>query len=105
MNLQPRIDELLSFFEFEHLPAHLQDVSRPFGELAAQVAERNPASFETVEALRKLLESKDCAVRAALLASRKVMVCGVDCHEGDANCNGYCKGEADRPPAWKDPES
>lgn len=29
----------------------------------------------------------------------KVMVCGVDCHQGDANCNGYCTGKTDHPPA------
>ncbi len=28
----------------------------------------------------------------------KVMICGVDCHPGDKNCNGYCTGSADRPP-------
>lgn len=28
----------------------------------------------------------------------KVMVCGVDCHMGDANCNGYCEGKAENPP-------
>lgn len=29
----------------------------------------------------------------------KVKVCGVDCHQGDAACNGYCTGKVDRPPA------
>ena len=29
----------------------------------------------------------------------KVMICGVDCRQGDANCNGYCTGKADSPPA------
>lgn len=29
----------------------------------------------------------------------KVMVCGVDCHRADANCNGYCTGKAENPPA------
>lgn len=27
----------------------------------------------------------------------KVMVCGIDCHKGDENCNGYCTGKAPRP--------
>jgi len=30
---------------------------------------------------------------------KQVMICGVDCHQGDANCNGYCTGKADHPPA------
>lgn len=29
---------------------------------------------------------------------RQVMICGVDCHQGDANCNGYCTGKTDDPP-------
>ena len=29
---------------------------------------------------------------------KKVMICGVDCHTGDANCNGYCTGKAEHPP-------
>lgn len=31
--------------------------------------------------------------------SKQVMICGVDCHQGDANCNGYCTGKAAHPPA------
>lgn len=30
---------------------------------------------------------------------KQVMVCGVDCHQGDSNCNGYCTGKADSPQA------
>lgn len=26
----------------------------------------------------------------------RIMVCGVHCHQGDANCNGYCQGKAYR---------
>lgn len=57
---------LLQFFKYDHLPAHLQDISKPFGELAAAIAERLPRNPERTTALRKLLESKDCAVRAQL---------------------------------------
>jgi hypothetical protein len=28
---------LLQFFAYEHLPPHLQEVSKPFGELAQQI--------------------------------------------------------------------
>jgi hypothetical protein len=58
-------EHIAQFFTFAHLPPHLQEVSRPFAELAAKVVElpRNP---ERTVALRKLLESKDAAVRAAL---------------------------------------
>jgi hypothetical protein len=29
---------------------------------------------------------------------KKVKVCGVDCRQGDASCNSYCTGGADRAP-------
>lgn len=58
--------ELLAFFSFEHLPQHLQEISEPFAVLAESVFQRAPEKSETTAALRKLLEAKDCAVRAAL---------------------------------------
>lgn len=57
---------ILEFFKFDHLPPHLQEVSAPFAVLAEQVARRAPDNEETTVALRKLLEAKDAAVRAAL---------------------------------------
>lgn len=58
-------EPLLQFFAYAHLPPHLQEVSKPFGELANHLLTlpRNP---ERTVALRKLLEAKDCAVRAVL---------------------------------------
>ena len=61
----PAVQQLLRFFEYSHLPQHLQDVSRPFNELASSIA-AGPQNAETTTALRKLLEAKDCAVRAYL---------------------------------------
>lgn len=60
------IDHVLRYFECDHLPAHLQAVSAPFRDLAQRVAKLHPDSRETTVALRKLLEAKDAAVRAAL---------------------------------------
>jgi hypothetical protein len=57
---------LLQFFKWEHLPAHLQVVSKPFQELALQITNTLPKNPERTTALRKLLEAKDCAVRAQL---------------------------------------
>lgn len=59
-------EALLRYFAWEHLPPRLQGVSRPFADLAAEMAGRLPAGPERTVMLRKLLESKDCAVRAAL---------------------------------------
>lgn len=64
--LHPATEKLLSFFAFAHLPEHLQSVSKPFSELAQMVAYELPGCAEQIVALRKLLEAKDCAVRAAL---------------------------------------
>lgn len=59
-------DRLLRFFGWQHLPPQLQGVSRPFAELATRLCETLPPNPERTVALRKLLEAKDCAVRAAL---------------------------------------
>lgn len=108
--------EVMMFFSYEHLPAHLREVSRPFCELAqsmvgttdavevidgrliatsdayALAAPRNTEAHwvglklaaarrvltrgegtsadRLCHALRKVLEAKDCAVRAAYLAAQ-----------------------------------
>ena len=59
-------EPMLKYFTFDHLPEHLQVVSSKFWDLACHlcaVLERSP---ERTVALRKLLESKDAAVRAAV---------------------------------------
>lgn len=60
------VAHVLRFFTFAHLPAHLQEISAPFTALAYRVARKAPTNPETTVALRKLLEAKDAAVRAAL---------------------------------------
>lgn len=55
---------ILRYFQFEHLPDRLRIVSRPFCDLAYQTAKDLPQGPEVAAALRKLLEAKDCAVRA-----------------------------------------
>jgi len=60
------MDRMLQFFEYEHLPPFLQEISKPFGDLARQMVETLPANAERSAGLRKLLEAKDCAVRAKL---------------------------------------
>jgi hypothetical protein len=59
-------DRMLQFFAYEHLPPHLQEISKPFGELAHQIVVNLPANAERTAGLRKLLEAKDCIVRAKL---------------------------------------
>lgn len=69
--MHPSIPALLRFFDYSHLPPHLQEVSKPFEELAHKLAHDLDtydigAGAQLNRALQKLLESKDCAVRAAL---------------------------------------
>lgn len=59
-------EHILQFFQYAHLPAHLQQVSAPFCELANHIATTLPRNPERTVALRKLLEAKDAAVRAWL---------------------------------------
>lgn len=63
--MHPSTAAILAYFDYGHLPPPLQEVSASFHELAHKVA-AGPADPETTVALRKLLEAKDCAVRAAV---------------------------------------
>lgn len=58
--------DILKFFAYEHLPEKLQVVSKPIGDLAREMVATLPPSAELSAGLRKLLEAKDCLVRAAL---------------------------------------
>lgn len=59
-------EAILQFFEFAHLPTHLQTVSQNFHALAQHIVDNLPRNPERTVALRKLLEAKDAAVRAAI---------------------------------------
>jgi hypothetical protein len=65
--------KILAYFKYEHLPFRLQKISKPFSDVAHKVATNhlghesdgnNADISETITSLRKLLEAKDCAVRA-----------------------------------------
>jgi hypothetical protein len=67
----PATTQLLRWFEFDHLRPGLREISEAFHDLAHNLAddpliEQGP---ELTTALRKLLEAKDCAVRAAIAAA------------------------------------
>lgn len=66
---------MLRNFHYAHLPEKLQAVSKPFFYLAESIVHRcsesNPDYMqveETISALRKLMEAKDCAVRSQITA-------------------------------------
>jgi len=56
----------MKYFAYQHLPAHLQEVSKPIGDLATLMDETLPDGAEKSAGLRKLLEAKDALVRAKL---------------------------------------
>ena len=62
-----RVPNTLRYFDFEHLPAGpLRDTSSQCHSLAEAMAASLPEGPELSAGLRKLLEAKDCFVRAAL---------------------------------------
>lgn len=62
----PEVIDVLRFFEFSHLPPHLQHISRMCAELAHAMAEDLPSTPQLRVGLHKLLEAKDAFVRASL---------------------------------------
>ena len=81
------VEPMLQFFSYDHLPPAIAAISKPFCDLAhaiasgRQIGDEDEAGNITMEAalcprnpertvaLRKLLEAKDCAVRAVLYKS------------------------------------
>jgi hypothetical protein len=64
MNEQhPSTAAILRHFTYDHLPEHLQEVSRPICELAQEMTAKLSGP-ELTAGLRKLLEAKDALVRA-----------------------------------------
>ena len=69
--MNPASERMLEHFKFAHLPEHLASVSKLFAELAVVLAENLDSDkpivgAEVTTGLRKLLESKDCFVRARI---------------------------------------
>jgi hypothetical protein len=56
---------ILKHFAWKHLPPELAAISKRFHDLAHDLADLLPSGPELSAGLRKLLESKDCAVRTA----------------------------------------
>ena len=60
-------DPMLRYFACAHLPEGImRDIASTFQGMARDLVVRLPRTPERTVALRKLLESKDAAVRAAL---------------------------------------
>jgi hypothetical protein len=63
-------EEILKHFTYDHLPEHLQRYSAPICIVAQNMAAELDGP-ELTAGLRKLLEAKDCFVRAAIDKARE----------------------------------
>lgn len=64
--MDPEGSPIMRYFTYEHLPLNLQQISKAFSIIAWTMEDKLPNGPEKSTALRKLLEAKDAAVRAAL---------------------------------------
>lgn len=60
------MNRLMQFFKYDHLPEKMKTVSAPCCDLAKMMDEMLPEGPEKTVGLRKLLEAKDCFVRATM---------------------------------------
>lgn len=64
----PATEQVLRWFDFDHLPPDLSVISERTALLAHDMTNELPDGPELTTGLRKLLEAKDCFVRAAVAA-------------------------------------
>ena len=66
--LHPSTLEVMQWFEYKHLPPNLQETSKYFHHVAWAIASScYEGGAENTYCMRRLLEAKDCAVRARKL--------------------------------------
>ena len=61
---QHPLEPMMKWFKYDRLAPHLQEVSKEFFDLAVGICDKVKPGPERTVALRKLLESRDAAVRA-----------------------------------------
>jgi hypothetical protein len=66
LSRHPATQAIMRYFEYDHLPKGLQPFSQPVHVLAHAMLDVLDDGPELTAGLRKLLEAKDCFVRAAL---------------------------------------
>lgn len=65
-NRHEAIKALARYFDFEHLDEPMRGISESCADLAQEMLDELGDSAELTMGLRKLLEAKDCFVRAVL---------------------------------------
>lgn len=71
INRHPSEEAVLRFFEYDHLPEPLKSVAARCAVLATNMADFIESDPELTVGLRKLLEAKDCFVRAVVVSVNK----------------------------------
>lgn len=73
MSRHPSVEHIVQFFDSAHLPEHLASVATKFenlkDDLLNDIATDTP---EVAAGFRKLLEAKDCFVRAAVAVKKQL---------------------------------
>jgi hypothetical protein len=64
--LHPGTRHFIKLFAYDHLPEHLQKLSKPCHDLAMEMIKQSMCGQELSAGLRKLLEAKDCFVRSLI---------------------------------------
>jgi hypothetical protein len=68
----PAVNDIMQWFNYEHLPEPLRTTSEKVADLAQMMATNLMDSGpELTAGLRKLVEAKDCFVRAAIIKARQ----------------------------------
>ena len=76
----------IQYFKYDHLPQRLQEVSKPIGDLAMELERSIPDGPEKSAGMRKLLEAKDCFVRASLEPKKYGCYCELKPGESPDEC-------------------
>jgi hypothetical protein len=66
--------EILRWFECDHLKSDLKNVAEPIQCLALRLDQHLPDGREKAAGLRKLLEAKDCFVRAKIQENEDALI-------------------------------
>lgn len=59
-------ERMMKWLSYEHLPPEVQEIVQTYHNVGMFICHTIPAGPERTVALRKLVESKDCAVRASI---------------------------------------
>lgn len=62
----PAVREIMRWFEYDHLSGDARTNAYSCSELAKTMVDETPDGPELTAGLRKLLEAKDCFVRASI---------------------------------------